>query len=74
MRDCVAAFRSLRTLPLCALRLLVGAIFAALALVLVAQLPLDGSRTFGILATLVFLGGLTVDALVGDEIRAGIGL
>lgn len=57
-----------------ALRLIVGVVFAVLALALVLSLPLDGERSFALLATVVFLTGLTVDALVGDLVRAGIGL
>jgi hypothetical protein len=56
------------------LRIAAGAGLVYLAIRLVAVLPLDGARTFGVLATATVLGGLIVDALLGDSVRAGIGL
>ena len=53
---------------------LVGFIFAFGALALVATVSGSERRDFTINAIAVFLGALTVDALIGDTIRAGIGL
>ena len=55
-----------------ALRFAVGAVFASIALVLVTTVAERGQ--FSLVAIAVFLGGLGVDALIGDGIRAGIGI
>jgi hypothetical protein len=55
-------------------RATVGLIFAIVALSLVASVSGPVRRDFSIIAIGVFLGGLTVDALIGDAVRAGIGL
>ncbi|HET9030949.1 MAG TPA: hypothetical protein VFN49_12320 [Candidatus Aquilonibacter sp.] len=55
-------------------RALIGAVFALVALFLVATVSGPVSRDFSIIAIPVFLAGLTVDALIGDRVRAGIGL
>lgn len=57
-----------------AVRALIGAVFALVALFLVATVSGPVSRDFSIIAIPVFLAGLTVDALIGDRVRAGIGL
>jgi hypothetical protein len=53
---------------------LVGLIFAVLALLLVATVSGPVRQDFSIIAIAVFIAALTVDALIGDAIRAGIGL
>ena len=54
-------------------RLLLGVLFAALAFVILGRLHYVSAGDFSLIATVTFLTGLVVDALVGDTIRAGMG-
>lgn len=72
--DLSAGLRRPQSFLRAALRTLCGLGFLWLALRLVASLPLDNQRTFGILATAVVFAGLAVDAVAGETIRAGMGL
>jgi hypothetical protein len=55
-------------------RAVIGLVFALAALVLIATVSGEVRRDFSIISIGVFLGGLTVDALIGDSVRTGIGL
>ncbi len=55
-------------------RAILGLIFAFVALALVATVSGPVRQDFSIIAIGVFVAGLTVDALIGDAVRAGIGL
>ena len=55
-------------------RALVGLLFALVALFLVATVSGPQRGDFSLLAIGVFLAGLTVDALIGDSIRAAISI
>ena len=73
-RDVGAALHSRHALVVGTLRAIVGLVFATLAVALVATLPIADEPSFAGLATLVFIGGLCVDGLVGNALRTGIGL
>jgi hypothetical protein len=60
--------------PRSAARIAAGAIFLLASIGLVATLRPPDALSFGTLATAVVLTGLAVDALIGETIRAGIGL
>ncbi len=53
-------------------RVLLGILFAALAVVVLARLHYASSGDFSLIAIVTFLTGLVVDALIGDTIRAGM--
>jgi hypothetical protein len=53
-------------------RILLGFLFAALAFVVLARLHYYSIGDFSLIATVTFLTGLLVDALIGDAIRAGM--
>lgn len=55
-------------------RMAIGTVFAAFALLLVATVTGPVRRDFSSISIGVFLAGLTVDALIGERVRAGIGL
>lgn len=55
-------------------RAVIGFIFAFVALALVATVSGPVRSDFSIIAIGVFLAALVVDALIGDAVRAGIGL
>jgi hypothetical protein len=54
------------------LRILLGVLFAALAFVVLARLHYASIGDFSLIATITFLTGLLVDALIGDAVRAGM--
>ncbi len=53
-------------------RILLGIVFAALALVVLARLHYVSAGDFSLIVTITFLTGLLVDALIGDAVRAGM--
>jgi hypothetical protein len=53
-------------------RILLGALFAALAFVVLTRLHYTSPRDFSLIAIATFLTGLVVDALIGDAVRAGM--
>jgi hypothetical protein len=53
-------------------RVVLGMLFAALAFVVLTRLHYVSSGDFSLIATVAFLTGLIVDALIGDAIRAGM--
>jgi hypothetical protein len=71
-RNASEAFRRAGPAARGLLRFAVGLVFAVLALALVATVA--DARDFSAVAIAVFLAALGVDALIGDAIRAGIGI
>ncbi|HEX8806064.1 MAG TPA: hypothetical protein VF741_03900 [Candidatus Aquilonibacter sp.] len=63
----LSRFRRLRPV-----RLLLGILFAGLAFVVLARLHYVSAEDFSLIATITFLTGLLVDALIGDAVRAGM--
>lgn len=53
-------------------RIVLGLLFAALAFVVLARLHYASPGDFSLIATITFLTGLLVDALIGDAVRAGM--
>jgi|GEM_PF-4820690 hypothetical protein len=55
-------------------RVCTAVVFAALAFVILARVRYASARDFEVIATIAFLAGLAVDALIGDLVRAGMRL
>jgi hypothetical protein len=53
-------------------RVLLGVLFAALAIVVLTRLHYASSEDFSLIAIATFLTGLVIDALIGDTVRAGM--
>jgi hypothetical protein len=53
-------------------RILLGILFAALAIVVLTRLHYTSARDFSLITIATFLTGLVVDALIGDAVRAGM--
>lgn len=73
VREAARAFRDAGSLVRGIARVLTGLLFALIALVLVATVT-AAANDFSVIAVAVFLAGLGVETLIGDEVRAGIGL